>query len=102
MSNQQSHAHKNPNYWMIWLYLLILTIVEVGIGYAYMIYKNSHPNVKVFGIVSLIFLASWKAGLVGAYFMHLKFEKKTLIAIVLTPFVLLVILALALLPDALK
>ena len=96
------HEHKKSNYWMIWLYLLILTLAEVGIGYWYVAYKNTHPKIKVFGVSALIFMAVWKAGLVGAFFMHLRFEKKTLIAIVLTPFLLLLILALGLLPDALS
>ena len=31
MTDGQSHAH--PNYWAIWAYLLVLTVVELGIAF---------------------------------------------------------------------
>jgi cytochrome c oxidase subunit 4 len=47
----------------------------------------------------LIVLALAKAALVGMYFMHLKFEKRTLGIIAMTPLILCTLLILALLPD---
>ena len=47
----------------------------------------------------LIVLAVWKAALVALHFMHLKFEKRTLAMIALSPFVLCVFLILMLMPD---
>ena len=47
----------------------------------------------------LIILAVWKAALVAMHFMHLKFEKKTLAVVALSPFVLCVFLILMLMPD---
>jgi caa(3)-type oxidase subunit IV len=45
-------------------------------------------------VISLVFLALWKAMLVALYFMHLKFEPRRLLFIVLAPFPLAVILVL--------
>ena len=50
-------------------------------------------------IILLIGLALTKASLVGLYFMHLRFEKKTFVVVVSAPLVLAVVLVLALLPD---
>jgi caa(3)-type oxidase subunit IV len=42
-----------------------------------------------------VFLALWKALLVALYFMHLKFEPKRLLYVVLAPFPLAIILVVA-------
>jgi cytochrome c oxidase subunit 4 len=87
-----THEHKEPNYWYVWLALLILTIVELWVARA--------PMPKPAVVVSLCSLALVKAALVAAYFMHLKFEKYALILIVLSPLVLSAILYVGLVPDA--
>ena len=46
-------------------------------------------------VISLVFLALWKAMLVALYFMHLKFEPRRLLFIVLAPLPLAVILVVA-------
>jgi cytochrome c oxidase subunit 4 len=84
--------HAEPNYWMVWLVLLILTIIELGVA------KSPMPKVAI--IVSLCALALAKAAIVAAYFMHLKFEKYALILVVMSPLVLSAILYIGLVPDA--
>jgi len=91
MSNH-GESHAEPNYWMVWAALLILTVAEV------MVVKLSMP--KVVMVVSLCAMALVKAGLVAAYFMHLKFEKHVLIVVVLSPLLLSAILYIGLVPDA--
>ncbi|MCZ6695532.1 MAG: cytochrome C oxidase subunit IV family protein [Acidobacteria bacterium] len=84
--------HAEPNYWGVFLALLILTVVEVGLIYIKM------PRVVM--VSSLIAFALAKAALVAAYFMHLKFERGPLILVVLSPLVLSAILYIGLVPDA--
>ncbi|HTT68079.1 MAG TPA: cytochrome C oxidase subunit IV family protein [Gemmatimonadales bacterium] len=79
--------HKAPNYVAVWGLLAILTMVEVAIVYFRL------PRRLM--IVSLVFLALWKALLVALYFMHLKFEPKRLLYVVLAPLPLAVILVVA-------
>jgi len=78
-------AHVRPNYIMIWLYLFVLTVVEVAAAFL------SHIP-KQWLILILVFLAVWKALLVALYFMHLKFEPWRLRLIFLVPLPLATIL----------
>lgn len=84
--------HTEPNYFGIIVVLAVLTAAEVGV-----VLLNL-PRFLV-GIV-LVILALWKAGLVALYFMHLKFEKKTLALIAVTPLILCALLMFSLLPDS--
>lgn len=86
-----STTHSHPNYMRIFWILFALTIVEVAIAYAGL------PKTLLVSL--LVILAVWKAALVALHFMHLKFERKTLAWIALSPFVLCVFLILMLLPD---
>jgi cytochrome c oxidase subunit 4 len=71
--------------------LAILTALEIGVIYL--------PIGKLAIGILLVGLALTKAILVAMYFMHLKFEKRTLGIIALTPLILCTLLILALLPD---
>ena len=86
-----AQAHKQPNYIAIFWWLLALTIVEVGVIFT--------PLARVLIAVLLVGLAISKASLVAMYFMHLKFELRTLGLIAVTPLLLCVLLVFALLPD---
>jgi caa(3)-type oxidase subunit IV len=62
--------HKHPNYMGIFWILLTVTVLEVG----YSFLKIPRPLL----IGGLVALAGFKALLVALYFMHLKFERKSL------------------------
>jgi len=84
-------AHAEPNYMAIFWWLAALTAVEIGVIYL--------PIVKLVIVILLVGLAISKAALVAMYFMHLKFEKRTLALIALSPVGLCILLTFALLPD---
>ncbi len=86
-----AEEHANPNYWLIWLYLFILTVTEIAVIFT--------PLVKVVIVIALVSLALVKATLVAAYFMHLRFEARTLALIALTPLFLGAVLISILIPD---
>ena len=86
-----SASHSAANYIKIFYILLVLTIVEVAIVYLGL------PKMLLAAL--LIIFAVWKADLVAMHFMHLKFEKRTLALVAITPFVLCVFLILMLMPD---
>jgi cytochrome c oxidase subunit IV len=50
-------------------------------------------------VILLVGMAFTKAAMVALYFMHLKFERSTLMLIALAPLILCIFLALMLLPD---
>ncbi|MBI3988150.1 MAG: cytochrome C oxidase subunit IV family protein [candidate division NC10 bacterium] len=84
-------AHKEPNYIGVFWWLLALTIVEIAVIYL--------PLARLAIGILLVGLALSKASLVALYFMHLKFERRTLALIALTPLFICVLLVFALLPD---
>jgi caa(3)-type oxidase subunit IV len=86
-----STAHSKSAYIKVFYVLLVLTIVEVAIVYLGL------PRMLL--VALLVIFAVWKASLVAMHFMHLKFEKRTLAVVALTPFVLCVFLILMLMPD---
>ena len=85
-------GHKeHPKYFKIFWWLLALTVIEVAVAIP--------EYAIVLKAILLIGLACAKAALVAIYFMHLKFERKTLAAIVITPFLICVFLVIMLMPD---
>jgi len=83
--------HKHPNYMAIFWYLAILTVIEIGVIYL--------PLAKFTIGVLLCALALSKAVLVAMYFMHLRFERRTLGMVAITPLVIATLLVFVLLPD---
>jgi cytochrome c oxidase subunit 4 len=88
-----THAKHGPSYMAIFWYLAVLTVVEIAVIFL--------PIAKLVIGVMLVSLASAKAALVALYFMHLRFETKTLGYIALTPVLIGALLVLVLLPDSL-
>jgi len=89
----ESHAHQEPNYMAVFFALFVLTVAEVAVVYFHFL-----PRLAIVG--SLVVMAFTKAVLVASYFMHLKFEKRTLALIAATPIVLVIFLTFMLAPDA--
>ncbi len=87
-----SEEHKHTNYMKIFYILLAMTVAELGLA-------MTLQSQKGLLIVTLVTLALIKAGLVAAFFMHLKLEKKTFVVIVCVPLILAVVLVAGLFPD---
>ena len=87
----QNEHKEHPKYMNIFWWLLALTIIEIAVAIP--------EYAVVLKAILLIGLACSKAALVAIYFMHLKFERKTLAAIVITPFLICVFLVIMLMPD---
>ena len=83
--------HEEPNYMAIFYWLFGLTVAELAVAYM--------PIARMLMIAALIGLALTKASLVAMYFMHLKFEKRILAMVAITPPVLLVMFLFITYPD---
>ena len=81
----------HPNYTAVWLWLLGLMGLSVAASFL--------PGGRTLSIVVIFAIAFVKAILVGANFMHLRFEPALIYAFVLIPLLFLLVLAAALLPD---
>jgi len=84
--------HKHPNYMAIFWLLAVLTVVELVVVFL--------PFGKMINGTLLCALAVGKAAVVAMYFMHLKFETRTLGLIAITPLAIATLLVFVTLPDA--
>jgi cytochrome c oxidase subunit 4 len=84
-------AHAEPNYIAVFVWLAALTAVEVGVVYL--------PLTKLAQAAILVVLAFTKAAMVALYFMHLKFERRTMLMVAVTPVILCIFLMFMLIPD---
>lgn len=87
------HHHEHPPvpYTAIAATLFVMTAITIGASFI---------NLgKAGNVILAMAIASFKASLVMLFFMHLKYEKKTMVVIALIPYVLAAILLFALFPD---
>ena len=82
----------HAKYYQIWFILLVVTLAEVL--FAVFTYSG------MFRGVGLVVMALYKAVLVALYFMHLKFEKRTMWIIASAPLIFGVIFAIGAYPDS--
>lgn len=81
-------------YLTVWFWLFVLSFS------AYFIDLLNLPF--AFKAILLVAVALMKAGLIVAYFLHLKFEKLNLVYAILLPLILFIALAAGILPDGLS
>ena len=89
---QELDVESHAPYLKVWAILAILTLIE----YFYAMIFKDHFLFLVLGLVSLALV---KAGMVGWYFMHLKFERKWVYLLIIPACVMAVFLTLMLYPD---
>ena len=87
----EGQAHEHPNYWAVWGYLLVLTVLELGVAFL--------PWSKQVLLLLLLAMAIWKALLVALYFMHLRWEGNRMRVFAIAPLPLTVIIILAYLTE---
>ena len=78
------HAVNYKQYFMTWCWLLVMTLLALGLGYAPM-----PEGLKGFLLVGITLA---KIVLIGSIFMHLKFERMNLVMLTFSPLVLSLIL----------
>ena len=81
-----------PDYIRVFVGLIVLTLLEVWVA--------GVDAGQVLIASALISMALAKAGLVGLYYMHLRYERRLLWYVALFPFVLSAILVLLVLADS--
>lgn len=89
---ERTENAKHPPYLIIWVWLALLTALEIGVAFF-----PSWPKAAV--ILVLVFLAVWKALLVALYYMHLRFETYRLRILAIAPIPLAIILVIAVITE---
>jgi cytochrome c oxidase subunit 4 len=90
MSTENSHSRL---FAWVWIYLLILTAVEIVLAYAHIL-----PPAGMLAL--LMALSVVKAGLIVAYFMHMRFEKPGFVVALVPATIVVIALLFAFFPDS--
>ena len=91
-TDEHGGSHMRLFAW-VWIYLLVLTGVEVVLAYVHIL--------PPFGmLVLLMILSIFKAGLIVAYFMHLRFENMHLVVSLVPSVVIVIALLFVFFPDS--
>jgi cytochrome c oxidase subunit 4 len=95
---QIDHAHGDDHaghvrtYWRVFFSLAIFTAIEY-------FYARIYKDAFIVLVLGLLTWATIKATLVGLYFMHLKYEGKWVLGMLVPAGILAVVLVCALIPD---
>ena len=89
--HEEHHEHPPVPYALIAAALFVMTGITIGASF--------WELGKAGNIILAMLIAATKASLVLMFFMHLKYEKKTMWIIAAIPYVLAAILLFALFPD---
>jgi cytochrome c oxidase subunit IV len=90
---EQKHHGKAQFFW-VWGVLLVITAIEVYLGY-----QNMEP-VRMLTI--LMVLSIVKAAMIIAYFMHMKFEVRTMKWVTMSALVFCLAMMMVFFPDAFR
>lgn len=93
----EEHEHfagSNKLFTSIWVWLVLLTLIEIGLAY--------RPMSTLLMLSILLGLSIIKAALIVAYFMHLKFERLSLILTIVPMLVICICLLFVFFPDSFR
>lgn len=90
-ADQAGAKASKPPYMLVWGALAVLTGIEIAVAF------TSLPKVVI--VWALVIMAVWKALMIAAYYMHLKFERLRLVLLAAVPIPLAFILVLVVLQE---
>lgn len=96
-AHADEHEHfagSNKLFTSIWIWLVLLTLVEIVLAY--------RPMATHIMLTILLGLSIIKAALIVAYFMHLKFERLSLILTIVPMLVICICLLFVFFPDSFR
>jgi cytochrome c oxidase subunit 4 len=91
---EEHFAGSNKLFTSIWVWLVLLTLVEIFLAY--------RPMPIHYMLTILLGLSIIKAALIVAYFMHLKFERLSLILTLVPMLVICICLLFVMFPDSFR
>src|SRR5882762_9050981 len=89
---EEHFAGSNKLFISIWVWLLFFTLIEIGLAY--------RPMATHIMLTILLGLSIIKAALIVAYFMHLKFERLSLVLTIVPMLVICIVLLFVFFPDS--
>lgn len=97
-----SHGHggdahrieKMKPMYVVWTWLLVLTLIEV-----FLAYEQVPPHIM---LVALLGMSALKAAMITAWFMHLKFERRSLVLTLIPAVTACILLMNIVFPDSFR
>ena len=89
------HGSSMGLFFKVWIWLLVLTALEIVFALVHLL----PPQGMLFLLMALSFV---KAGLIVAYFMHLKFEKRSLVLSLMPSVLAVIALLFVFFPDGFR
>ncbi|MCI0349357.1 MAG: cytochrome C oxidase subunit IV family protein, partial [Acidobacteriales bacterium] len=91
-----AHAHPTTRLFVsVWIGLVVITLIEVGLAY-----------IHIFGpemmLVLLLSLSIVKAGMIMSYFMHLRYERLSMVLLLIPVLVICISLMGIFFPDSMR
>ena len=93
-SDSQEHGGSTKLLLWVWVWLVIITGVEV-----YLAYEHLNPTTMLLLLISMSVV---KAGLIMSYFMHLRFEKASLVWSLLPAAIFCIGMLTVIFPDGIR
>jgi cytochrome c oxidase subunit 4 len=84
MAGHDEHSISYKTYFMTWLWLLVLTALALGLGYA--------PIDERLKALLLVCTTLAKIVVIAAVFMHLRYERLNLVLLTFAPLILAIIM----------
>jgi caa(3)-type oxidase subunit IV len=84
-AHEHVHPHSYRQYFLTWVYLLLMTVAALLIGYFHFL-PELVKDVAIVGITLI------KIFLIGSIFMHLKQERVNLVMLTFSPLLLAIVL----------
>jgi cytochrome c oxidase subunit 4 len=95
MATKSSHATPTTRLFVwVWVWLVILTLLEVVLAYRHLALEMM--------IIILLGLSLMKSAMIMAYFMHLRFERLSLVLTLIPALVILICLMFISFPDSIR
>ncbi len=94
MNNEAAESHDGLYVW-VWAYLIALTGIEVVLAYVHVFPPGGM-------LVTLMVLSLVKAALIVTYFMHLRFERASLVLSLVPSVVVVIALLFLFFPDSFR
>jgi cytochrome c oxidase subunit IV len=91
---EEHFAGSNKLFTSIWVWLVVLTLIEIFLAYK--------PMPIHLMLIVLLGLSIIKAALIVAYFMHLKFERLSLILTIVPMLLVCIMLLFVFFPDSFR
>lgn len=80
--------------YIVWVWLLVVTLIEVFLAYI-------HVPIHIM-LIALIGLSIFKAALIISWFMHIKFERRSLVLTLIPALTICILLLNVVFPDSFR